>query len=53
MTKLVLLRQGKSTWNRDNRVTGWTDVDLSGEGIEEANKAGIGHDYLGNHGEVK
>jgi 2,3-bisphosphoglycerate-dependent phosphoglycerate mutase len=41
MTKLVLLRHGKSIWNRDNRFTGWTDVDLSGKGIEEANKAGI------------
>jgi 2,3-bisphosphoglycerate-dependent phosphoglycerate mutase len=41
MTKLVLLRHGKSIWNRENRFTGWTDVDLSGKGIEEANKAGI------------
>jgi 2,3-bisphosphoglycerate-dependent phosphoglycerate mutase len=38
--KLVLLRHGESTWNRENRFTGWTDVDLSKKGIEEARKAG-------------
>jgi len=38
--KLVLLRHGESTWNRENRFTGWTDVDLSRRGIEEARKAG-------------
>ena len=40
MIKLVLLRHGESTWNRENRFTGWTDVDLSKKGIEEARKAG-------------
>ena len=40
MIKLVLLRHGESTWNRENRFTGWTDVDLSPKGVEEARKAG-------------
>jgi len=40
MTKLVLLRHGESTWNRENRFTGWTDVDLSERGLEEATLAG-------------
>jgi 2,3-bisphosphoglycerate-dependent phosphoglycerate mutase len=40
MYKLVLLRHGESTWNRENRFTGWTDVDLSAKGIEEARSAG-------------
>jgi len=40
MHKLVLLRHGESTWNRENRFTGWTDVDLSPRGIEEARRAG-------------
>jgi 2,3-bisphosphoglycerate-dependent phosphoglycerate mutase len=40
MRKLVLLRHGESTWNRENRFTGWTDVDLSPKGIEEARAAG-------------
>ncbi len=38
--KLVLLRHGESTWNKENRFTGWTDVDLSEKGIEEAKEAG-------------
>ncbi|HUQ76761.1 MAG TPA: 2,3-bisphosphoglycerate-dependent phosphoglycerate mutase, partial [Burkholderiales bacterium] len=38
--RLVLLRHGESTWNRENRFTGWTDVDLSAKGIEEARSAG-------------
>ncbi len=38
--KVVLLRHGESTWNKENRFTGWTDVDLSPKGIEEAKKAG-------------
>jgi len=38
--KLVLLRHGESTWNKENRFTGWTDVDLSEKGIEEARQAG-------------
>jgi 2,3-bisphosphoglycerate-dependent phosphoglycerate mutase len=41
MHKLVLLRHGQSTWNRENRFTGWTDVDLSPEGREEAQRAGV------------
>jgi 2,3-bisphosphoglycerate-dependent phosphoglycerate mutase len=40
MLKLVLLRHGESDWNRDNRFTGWTDVDLSRQGIAEARAAG-------------
>ena len=40
MYKLVLLRHGESTWNRENRFTGWTDVDLSSAGIAEARAAG-------------
>ena len=38
--KLVLLRHGESGWNKENRFTGWTDVDLSEKGIAEANEAG-------------
>jgi bisphosphoglycerate-dependent phosphoglycerate mutase len=34
--KVVLIRHGESTWNKENRFTGWTDVDLSDKGIEEA-----------------
>jgi 2,3-bisphosphoglycerate-dependent phosphoglycerate mutase len=40
MTKLVLLRHGESTWNLENRFTGWTDVDLTPKGMEEAHTAG-------------
>ncbi len=40
MHKLVLLRHGESTWNRENRFTGWTDVDLSEQGRVEAREAG-------------
>jgi 2,3-bisphosphoglycerate-dependent phosphoglycerate mutase len=40
MHKLVLLRHGESVWNRENRFTGWTDVDLSQRGREEAREAG-------------
>jgi 2,3-bisphosphoglycerate-dependent phosphoglycerate mutase len=39
MRKLVLLRHGQSTWNLENRFTGWTDVDLSPQGVEEARSA--------------
>jgi 2,3-bisphosphoglycerate-dependent phosphoglycerate mutase len=39
MFKLVLLRHGESDWNRENRFTGWTDVDLSSKGIEEARES--------------
>jgi 2,3-bisphosphoglycerate-dependent phosphoglycerate mutase len=38
--KLVLLRHGESTWNKENRFTGWTDVDLSDKGRDEARAAG-------------
>ena len=40
MTKLALLRHGESIWNKENRFTGWTDVDLSEKGIQEAAQAG-------------
>src|SRR5512134_2479984 len=40
MHKLVLLRHGESVWNKENRFTGWTDVDLSDRGREEAVEAG-------------
>src|SRR3954453_20954330 len=40
MYTVVLLRHGESTWNRENRFTGWTDVDLSERGREEAAEAG-------------
>ncbi|MBP0132035.1 MAG: 2,3-diphosphoglycerate-dependent phosphoglycerate mutase [Nitrosospira sp.] len=40
MKKLVLLRHGESTWNEENRFTGWTDVDLSKKGLEEARNSG-------------
>ena len=40
MYKLVLLRHGESTWNKENKFTGWTDVDLSEKGLSETKKAG-------------
>lgn len=40
MIKLVLVRHGQSLWNLENRFTGWTDVELSEQGIEEAKEAG-------------
>jgi 2,3-bisphosphoglycerate-dependent phosphoglycerate mutase len=40
MHKVVLLRHGESTWNKENRFTGWTDVDLSERGVAEATEAG-------------
>ena len=40
MVKLVLLRHGQSAWNLENRFTGWTDVDLSEQGVQEAREAG-------------
>ena len=40
MPTLVLLRHGESTWNKENRFTGWTDVDLSATGIDEAHAGG-------------
>ncbi len=39
-TKLVLLRHGESIWNKENKFTGWTDVDLSEKGVEEAKESG-------------
>ena len=38
--KLILLRHGESVWNKENRFTGWTDVDLSNKGVDEAINAG-------------
>ena len=40
MKRIVLLRHGESLWNQENKFTGWTDVDLSPKGIQEAIKAG-------------
>ncbi len=40
MYKIVLLRHGESVWNKENRFTGWTDVDLSEKGLQEAHEAG-------------
>jgi 2,3-bisphosphoglycerate-dependent phosphoglycerate mutase len=40
MYTLVLLRHGESVWNKENRFTGWTDVDLSEQGLKEAREAG-------------
>lgn len=40
MKKIVLLRHGESTWNKENRFTGWTDVDLTEKGLLEAAQAG-------------
>lgn len=48
MQKIVLIRHGESIWNKENRFTGWTDVDLSVEGCQQAKKAGQilkKHDY--------
>ena len=41
MRKIVLLRHGESAWNKENLFTGWTDVDLSQKGVEEAREAGV------------
>ena len=40
MSKLVLIRHGESTWNLENRFTGWTDVELTATGVEQARQAG-------------
>ena len=40
MKRLILLRHGQSLWNLENKFTGWTDVDLSNQGIKEAHQAG-------------
>ena len=47
MQNLVLLRHGQSVWNQENRFTGWTDVDLSAEGVQQAVHAGY---LLRQHG---
>src|ERR1700744_1513077 len=47
MQKLVLMRHGESVWNLENRFTGWTDVDLSPVGMEQAKGAG---QLLAKHG---
>ena len=39
MPNVILLRHGESTWNRENRFTGWTDVDLTDQGMQEAHRA--------------
>ena len=49
MYKLVLVRHGQSSWNLENRFTGWTDVDLSENGIREAESAG---EILRNEGYI-
>ena len=41
MYKLVLIRHGESTWNKENRFTGWVDVDLTEQGNHEAQQAGV------------
>src|SRR6478752_10853982 len=41
MYKLVLIRHGESTWNKENRFTGWVDVDLTEQGNREARQAGV------------
>jgi 2,3-bisphosphoglycerate-dependent phosphoglycerate mutase len=38
--RVVLLRHGESQWNLENRFTGWTDVDLTAQGLQEARRAG-------------
>ncbi len=40
MSKLVCVRHGQSKWNKENRFTGWVDIELSEQGIKEANEAG-------------
>ena len=41
MKKIVLMRHGESTWNLENRFSGWTDVDLTDTGMAEAKRAGV------------
>jgi 2,3-bisphosphoglycerate-dependent phosphoglycerate mutase len=52
MNRLVLVRHGESTWNKENRFTGWTDVDLSEAGVLEAREAGKILKKEGYHFEV-
>ena len=40
MGKLIAIRHGQSTWNAENRFTGWVDIDLSEKGVQEAEKSG-------------
>ena len=40
MSKLIAIRHGQSTWNAENRFTGWVDVDLSEKGVQEARRSG-------------
>lgn len=47
MKRIVLLRHGESAWNKENRFTGWTDVDLTEKGVQEATQAG---EYLKKEG---
>ena len=49
MEKLVLIRHGESVWNQENRFTGWTDVDLSANGVQQARQAG---QLLRQHGYI-
>ncbi|HLV52508.1 MAG TPA: 2,3-bisphosphoglycerate-dependent phosphoglycerate mutase, partial [Cryomorphaceae bacterium] len=39
MAKLVIVRHGQSIWNKENRFTGWVDVDLTEQGVQEAERA--------------
>ena len=48
MTRLILLRHGQSEWNLKNLFTGWTDVDLTDQGREEARQAGLKIKRLGH-----
>ena len=49
MIKLVLVRHGQSEWNLENRFTGWTDVELTEQGMKEAKEAGIALREQGFH----
>ena len=49
MIKLVLVRHGQSEWNLENRFTGWTDVELTEQGMKEAEDAGIALREQGFH----
>lgn len=52
MATLLLLRHGQSAWNKENRFTGWIDVELSPAGVEEAQKAGRAIEKLGKKWDV-
>jgi 2,3-bisphosphoglycerate-dependent phosphoglycerate mutase len=47
MYKIVFMRHGESTWNLENRFTGWTDVDLTDKGVQEAKTAGLAQHAAG------